>query len=86
MLAHTSPGWDECSAVSAGSSSNGHSIRWLHLSLCVAGGTEPPERLVLPEQFEALEQPRRDLRSGDGDADGLGSHRELGWSIAGYSD
>src|SRR5205085_5537864 len=36
-------------------------------ALQLSGGAEAGERLVLPEQLEALEEPRRDLRAGDGE-------------------
>src|SRR5712691_8612141 len=42
------------------------------LGLCEVGGnTEAPQRLVLAEQLDALEEPRRHLRTGDRDSDRL---------------
>ena len=58
-------------AAARGSSSSGRSTRSRRLSRCGRRAPEPRERLVPAEQLEALVQPRRDLRAGDGDADRL---------------
>src|ERR1041384_5972488 len=59
-------------AAGRGCISNGHSTLWRGLSRCGgSGSTKAPERLLFPEELNALEEPGRDLRSRDGDADRL---------------
>ena len=49
--------------------SSGRSTRSRRLGRCAGRGSEPRERLVAPEQLQALVEPGRDLRPRHGDAD-----------------